>query len=299
MKIIGLVPNLKKDIDLQHTRSLIQWLEQKKIQVKIPQTIGGILGRIDLECSIELLYQQADFLVALGGDGTILSTARQAAPFSKPILGVNLGKLGFLAEVEKTASFTALEQILQGHYTIEKRMMLDAIIISQNKILSDPFIALNDAVITRGSFSRMADLYIYVNNEFVNRFSADGIIISTPTGSTGYNLSAGGPIIHPSTEAMVITPICSHSLYARSFVVSQQDIVTIHIGGQYIDQENNKIEEEIPHEMMLTLDGQLGYSLQREDKIVIQKSSYYTHLIKTTEQNFYDIVRKKIVGGRK
>ena len=298
MKTIGLIPNAKKDLSLHHTRSFIEWFEKKQLQVKVPESIGDLLNRKDLQFPFQSLYTQADFLVVLGGDGTILNTARQAAFFSTPILGVNLGKLGFLAEVEKATAFEALEQILQGHYTIEKRMMLNAMIISKGQVLSDPFIALNDAVITRGSFSRMIDLYIYVNDEFVNQFSADGIIISTPTGSTGYNLSAGSPIVHPSTEAMVITPICPHSLHARSFVVSQQDIVTICIGGEHIDEEVSGADN-VAHEIMLTLDGQLGYRLQSGDKVVIQKSSHYTHLIKTSQQSFYGILRKKIVGGRK
>ncbi|NMA83838.1 MAG: NAD(+)/NADH kinase [Epulopiscium sp.] len=298
MNIVGLIPNVQKDPHLHHTQFFIHGLEQKNINIKVSETVADLLERQDLKSSTTDLYKQVDFLIVLGGDGTILNAARQAAPFCTPILGVNLGKLGFLAEVEEAASFDIVDRILQGQYRVERRMMLDISIISNGQLLPDPFIALNDAVITKGAFSRMIDLHIYVNDEFVNMFSADGIIISTPTGSTGYNLSAGGPILHPSTEMMVITPICPHSLHARSFVVSQDDVVTIRIGGERIE-EGADLFGELTHEIMLTVDGQLGHRLQGQDEIIIKKSSQYTHLIKASNQSFYDILRKKIVGSRK
>ncbi len=286
MKKVGIIPNLDKDIDLVTTKQLVQWIHSKQWIPLMTEPIADKLNHLYPHSTAEEIYSAADFLIVLGGDGTLLGVSRHAALHDTPVMGVNLGTLGFLTEVEKAGMISALECLFTGNYSIQKRMMLEASILTQSTI-HDTFIALNDVGITRGSFSRIIDLHIYINDQFVDVFPADGIIISTPTGSTAYNLSAGGPILNPTSEMMVITPICPHTLYARSFVVSGDDTIKILIG------------QNTSHDILLTMDGQIGHPLRNKDIILIRKSKYYTSLIKTSNTNFYDILRKKIAGVRK
>ncbi|MDK2789111.1 MAG: kinase [Epulopiscium sp.] len=285
MKRIGLLPNVEKDIGLVNTAMILDWLEKKNCTINLLEVPAQLLQRSDLAKNENQLYRDSDFIVVLGGDGTFLGAARNAALYDTPILGINLGTLGFLAEVEKRSSLEALQKVLNGEYNIEKRMMLEASVYDCHND-ERKFICLNDIGITRGSLSRIIDLKIFINDNFVDDYPADGIIISTPTGSTGYNLSAGGPILDPNTNMMVITPICPHSLYARSIVVSDGDIIKVQIG------------ENFGCDVILTIDGQMGYHLKSNDIVTIQKSQYQTSLIKTSIYSFFDILRKKIVGTR-
>ncbi|MBZ4669120.1 MAG: kinase [Defluviitaleaceae bacterium] len=285
MKRIGLLPNVEKDIGLVNTAMILDWLEKKNCTINLLEVPAQLLQRSDLAKNENQLYRDSDFIVVLGGDGTFLGAARNAALYDTPILGINLGTLGFLAEVEKRSSLEALQKVLNGEYNIEKRMMLEASVYDCHND-ERKFICLNDIGITRGSLSRIIDLKIFINDNFVDDYPADGIIISTPTGSTGYNLSAGGPILDPNTNMMVITPICPHSLYARSIVVSDGDIIKVQIG------------ENFGCDVILTIDGQMGYHLKSNDIVTIQKSQYQTSLIKTSNYSFFDILRKKIVGTR-
>ncbi|WP_058485273.1 NAD(+)/NADH kinase [Defluviitalea phaphyphila] len=280
MKTIGLISNTKKDIKLKNTSMIIDWLLKKNCNIYIPENISNILNAPNLEKEENKIYKESDFIIVLGGDGTFLRAAREASLYNTPILGINLGTLGFLTEVDKNSSFTVLEKVLNGEYYIETRMMLETN-VNNNK---NHLISLNDVVISRSSLSRIIDFKIYINDKFVDNYTADGVIISSPTGSTAYNLSAGGPILEPSTNMMGITPICPHSLYARSIVVSSEDIITIEIG------------ENLYFDIILTIDGQMGYRLKNNDIVSIKKSHYKTHLIRTKEYNFYDVLRKKLLG---
>lgn len=284
MKTIGLLPNIQKDISLVNTAMILDWLTKKNCTINLLKTPAELLNRPDLKREEEEIYRDSDFIVVLGGDGTFLAAARKAAIYNTPILGINLGTLGFLAEVDKKSSLLALQKVLNGEYIIEKRMMLEASVYDHNNKAEKKLICLNDIGITRGSLSRIIDLKIFINDNFVDDYPADGIIVSTPTGSTGYNLSAGGPILDPNTNMMVITPICPHSLYARSIVVSDGDEIKVQIG------------ENLYCDVILTIDGQMGYHLKNKDIVKIQKSNYVTNLIKTSNYSFYDILRKKIVG---
>ncbi|HOQ16384.1 MAG: NAD(+)/NADH kinase [Epulopiscium sp.] len=287
MKKAGLIVNIKKDINLDSSIKIMDWLMQRNCLVYIPENLAKILEKPHLSKKEEEIYQDSDFIVVLGGDGTFLSAARKAAIYDTPILGINLGTLGFLAEVEKASSLQALEKVLAGNYSIEKRMMLEVKVKDCKKNNQQKLICLNDIGVTRSSLSRIINLKVYINNQFVDYYSADGIIVSTPTGSTAYNLSAGGPILDPNSKMMVITPICPHSLSARSIVVSDEDYIEIEIC------ENHNCD------IILTIDGQLGYQLDNHDIIQVTKSTYMTKIIKTSDYNFYDILRKKIVGIRK
>ncbi|NLK20934.1 MAG: NAD(+)/NADH kinase [Epulopiscium sp.] len=283
MKKIGLIPNVQKDIGLKDTIMIMDCLIKKNRQIYIPSALSEVLNTPQFEKPEDELYKDSDFIIVLGGDGTLLGAARKAAIYNTPILGINLGTLGFLAEVEKKSSILALQRVLDGDYSIEKRMMLEAAVDIQDSD-NNKLICLNDIGITRGSLSRIIDLSIYINDKFVDDYPADGVIIATPTGSTAYNLSAGGPILDPKTNMIVITPICPHSLYARSIVVSGEDEIKIQLGNSSCS------------DVILTIDGQLGYQLKSNDTIKVKKSDYITSLIKTSDNSFYDILRKKIVG---
>ena len=196
------------------------------------------------------------------------------------MLGINLGHLGFLTEVEAEDMYSALELIVSGEYEIEKRMMLVAI-VEKDGIQLEKAIALNDVGITKGPFSRIINLGVYVNNTFVDLYSADGIIVSSPTGSTAYSLSAGGPIVSPDLQVLIITPVCPHTLHSRSIVISNEDLVKIEIC------KNNT-------EVMLTLDGQQGYKVKSGDVVTIRQSKYFTSLVKLKDRSFYQVLRQKM-----
>ena len=197
-----------------------------------------------------------------------------------PLFGINLGHLGFLTEVEADDMFPALEDLISGEYEIEKRMMLVAT-VEKDGIELEKSIALNDVGITKGPFSRIISLGIYINDSFVDLYSADGVIISSPTGSKAYSLSAGGPIVSPDLKVLIITPICPHILHSRSIVISNNDIVKIEVCL------NNT-------EVMLTLDGQQGYKVKSGDIVTVRQSQYFTSLIKLKNRSFFQVLRQKM-----
>jgi len=282
MKKVGIVPNLSKDSNLEFTSKIIEWIENAGGTVYLNEVASSKLDRLDLASRASTMYKEVDFVIVLGGDGTLLSVARQVAMNETPILGVNLGHLGFLAEVEVKDLYSALEKVMKGNYVIEKRMMLEANVIKDN-IQTETFYALNDIGITKGSFSRIVKLETYVNNCLVDIYPADGLIISSPTGSTAYSLSAGGPIVNPDMSLLIITPICPHTLYSRSIVISDKETVRIEVQDNY-------------HDVMLTIDGQQGYKLKGGDVITVTKADFCANLIKITDKCFYDLLRKKLSG---
>lgn len=280
MKNICVMPNIHKDKNLRITRSLVEWIIQHGYTPILNEIVAQKIGFSEYGKSGTEIFEKSDFIVALGGDGTILNVARQCASFSTPILGVNLGHLGFLAEVDAENVVEAVEKIVNNEFFIDKRMMLEASIIKENMEAVN-LIALNDIVVTRGSFSRMVKLKVFVNEQYVNTYLADGIIISSPTGSTAYSLSAGGPIVYPNLELFVITPICPHTLHSRSIIVSEKDKVKLVIVGENQD-------------VMVTTDGQQGYKLNSGDTIYVKKSNRYTNLIRLKSMNFFELLRSKL-----
>lgn len=278
MKHIGIYPNLKKENVEDITKDTIKWLESKGIQVYIPREAYQHLN-IPVNKPLKEVLDKIGIVISLGGDGTLLRVAREVSHKGIPILGVNFGHLGFLTELEIPELFIGLNKIIRNNYYIENRMMLKAWLESPN--LNQNFYALNDIVITKGSFARLIMLETYVNDEYVETYPADGLIISTPTGSTAYSLAAGGPIVNPNLDLLLITPICPHSLYARSLVVSESDKVKVKIIADHKD-------------IMLTVDGQQGFRLEPEDEINIGKANFNTKLIRLKERNFYEILREKL-----
>lgn len=284
MKKVGFITNVDKDPRFENTTELVKFTLERGCEVLLTEGAAKMTGMGTALSGVEDIYEQADFVVVLGGDGTILRVARRTAMYSTPILGINFGTLGYIADVEKADAKDAISSVLDNNYKIEKRMMVEAC-IERKGIINDRNIALNEVCINNSGFSRIISLGVEVNDQYIDTFRSDGIIVSTPTGSTAYNLSAGGPILNPSTQLMTITHICPHALYARPIVVSGNDVVKIKIGSSY----NN---------IQMTLDGQSCIQLKNEDVIRIRKSKYYSDIIKTTNMSFYDILRRKMVAVR-
>ena len=282
-KKIGFVTNIEKDPTLQETKKMVDFVLKKGCEVYVSENFSDVHPDVIATSSSEM-YKSVDFVVVIGGDGTILRVARSAAIFDTPILGINFGTLGYLADVEKINVIDAIEKVLNGDFTIENRMMLEPY-VERGCVSHEINLALNEVCITNSVCSRMIKLSVEVNGEYFDTFRADGIIVSTPTGSTAYNLSAGGPILSPHTELMTITHICPHTLYARPFVIDGNDVVRIRVQSNY----NN---------VQMSCDGQSTVQMKNDDVIIVKKSRYVTRIIKTTNMNFYDILRRKMVEVR-
>lgn len=278
------IPNILKSESYQLTCDIVEWLSNHHYEVFVTEDVGNLYGLESYNTDKKEALRKAECAIVLGGDGTILSVARETASYNLPILGVNLGRLGFLAEVDPQDILKTLEEVGAGKHFTESRMMLQTKIIEDGKVINLG-LALNDIVATRGAISRMVGYSVYVNDELVNTFYADGIIVSTPTGSTAYNLSAGGPILGPCNEMIVITPICPHSLTARSIVISSQDMVRINFGHNL---------KSIDKDLQVTIDGQHAVPITNETEIFIEKATEYTRLIKLNSIDFYTLLRKKL-----
>ncbi len=227
------------------------------------------------------LLSDVDAAIVLGGDGTMLRAARDLGGSPTPLVGINLGTLGFLTEIEVSNVYQALDRLLTDDYFVEKRMMIEG------AVNGDTYHALNDIVISRAGFSRIIGLNIYVNDELLETYEADGVIVATPTGSTGYNLSAGGPIISPKSKAIVVTPISPHSLMAKSVVFDSTDEVRIEIVKKRKTQDT---------EAIVSFDGSDNAGLSAGDSVTAKMSSREITLIKMYDVNFYKILRDKIGG---
>lgn len=280
MKKVGLIINKDKDVDFTITKKILDWILEESVLVYVCDKIDYNHPKLVFVDKIQM-FKNVDFVITLGGDGTILGVAREIVEYEIPILGVNLGHLGFITEVEIKELFYALEKVLSNDYYIEKRLMLQAKVITKNNVVKN-FYALNDICITRGYLSRMVKLNTYINNNFVDVYNSDGLLVSTPTGSTAYSLSAGGPIVNPTLNVMLITPICPHSLKFRTIVVSENDSIDIHVDGDSGDV------------IYITADGQEGYKLLSGDVVNVKKLEKSLNLIKVLDRSFYDILRNKL-----
>lgn len=233
------------------------------------------------EYALDDLINGIKAVIVLGGDGTMLRVAALLEGRDVPIMGINLGTLGFLTEVEQSNVFNALDRLMSGDYEIEKRMMIEG------SVNGNAFHALNDIVITRAGFSRIICLNLYVNGQLLDTYEADGIIVATPTGSTGYNLSAGGPIVSPKSKAIVVTPISPHSLTSKSVVFDSSDKIKIEIGKKRKTQDT---------EAIVSFDGSHNTELAAGDIVNASISVRETSLIKMYDNNFYSVLREKIGG---
>lgn len=283
IKTVGVVVKPDHEEAWQTACELSEWLGERCI---------NIIGKPHSETKIceiqtaatEKFKEDVDLIVVLGGDGTMISTARLTGEKETLVLGINYGSLGYLTEFRIEEMFPALEEIFKGNYEVDCRVMLeiehwrDAELLGTGRIL-------NDVVINKAVLARIIEVEVELNGLYVNSFRADGLIISTPTGSTAYNLSAGGPIVFPSMNAMVLTPICPFTLTNRPIVVP--DTAEI----------NLKLKNESDG-VVLTLDGQVGYQMQREDRVSIRKSRTNFNLVQPPNRNYFDVLRNKLKWGR-
>jgi NAD+ kinase len=268
---------------------LVEWCAGREIVV-----VGGPRfqrERVEAEtgCAVEMtsheeLVRGVDLIVVLGGDGTMIGAARMVGDRETPVLGVNFGTLGYLAEFTVEDMIPALEAVLAGDYTLDRRLMLAATVLRGGEQLMHDRV-LNDVVISKSALARIVEIEATVDGKFVNRFRADGLIISTPTGSTAYNLSAGGPVIYPSMHAVVVTPICPHTLSNRPLVLPD-------------DAEFELVLKTPREEVALTLDGQVGMPLEYEDRVRVRKSRTGFNLIQALTRNYFDVLRNKLKWGR-
>lgn len=262
---------------------LLQWLESRGIQAVLDEETAAALPGSSKGQARPAVADASQLLLVLGGDGTMLAAARLAAPRRIPILPINMGSLGFLTSFTLDELYPALEETLAGSPSISQRVMLQAELVRAGSVL-DSQSALNDVVIHKGALARMIQLELSINSDFVCRYRADGLIVSSPTGSTAYSLSAGGPIVHPAVEAFIITPICPHMLTDRPLVVRDYCCLEVKLNG---DAES----------VYLTLDGQRGVPLEPTDILRVQRAKEQLQLIQPPRKPYFEILRNKLKWG--
>ena len=261
---------------------MVGWLRARNIDVVLDTTSAILLGEQGGYQKTQLA-SKADVLLVLGGDGTMLNAARLAGERSIPILGVNMGGLGFLTEVRLENLYPSLERVFANDFVLDERLMLRTHIHRHGETVAQG-VVLNDVVISKGTLARMIELKIAIQGQFVTNLRGDGLIVSSPTGSTAYSLSAGGPIIDPAVQSLILTPICPHTLTHRPLIVP---------GNAEIDVTLTSKDDGA----MATLDGQVGVAITQGDTVVIQTSEHRTRLIRFPESNYYDVLREKLKWG--
>ncbi|MBM6723461.1 MULTISPECIES: NAD(+)/NADH kinase [Oscillospiraceae] len=286
MKVV-LSPNPYRDRGLKAAQAAEKILRSVGVETVmcLPFPVEG--GSLDLPKHIRFKNTQeelksADMLICFGGDGTILHAAKDANACHVPVLGVNLGSVGFMAELEQ-GELSMLSRLAAGKYTIESRMMLDVVVRREGKIIYSD-LALNDAAVTKGAVARVVDLEVYGDKVLISSFSADGVIISTPTGSTAYSMSAGGPIVEPTAENIIVTPICPHALSARSFVLGRGRLLSVKLGRM------------VRKTTYLSVDGGKAFRLNGGDVVEARESKSKTQLVRVTGRTFYEILNHKLGG---
>jgi NAD+ kinase len=282
---VGIVSRPRQEDVAAVAPKLIEWLESRGLSVLYDKETAACLVNSGRVCSREDLTARVDLVIVLGGDGTLLATARAFRDSTVPVLPINLGGLGFLTSVKLADLYSILEEVLQGRNRVSERSMLEANINRGEKTIACHR-ALNDAVLNKGALARIIDLDLSVNGEFVCSFKADGLIISTPTGSTAYSLAAGGPIVYPQVPAFVVTPICPHTLTNRPLVIPESSKIEI----AFRSNDN---------QVYLTLDGQVGVELEPGDRIAISKSPSPLRLVRPARNTYFEILRNKLKWGER
>ena len=286
MKRVILCPNPYRDKGLAAAKEANSILRSVGLETVycLPFKPEGGDGQFGVHCRpLHQEIRSSDLIIAFGGDGTILHLARTASMRSTPVLGVNLGSLGFMSDLE-AGELDLLKNLANGRYRREKRMMLDVAVVREGRTVYTGG-ALNDAVITKGAMARVVRLQVTAGEEQLGIFSGDGVVVATPTGSTGYSLSAGGPIVEPTAQNFVISPICAHTVFTKSFVLSATGTVTV------IPAEPSR------KQVYLSVDGGKAFSLRQGDKVRICRSRYETELLRLTDKSIYEILRTKMTGG--
>lgn len=282
MHTIGILTKPKFP-DVKHIlKDLVAWLRDRKKEVVLDAKTASLIGEPPSYQKTQVATL-SDLVLVLGGDGTMLSAARLLEERPVPILGINMGGLGFLTEVTLDQMFPTLEKVFAGEFTIEERLMLRARIHRHGEHVAQAAV-LNDVVVSKGTLARMIEIQISIDGQFVTSLRGDGLIVSTPTGSTAYSLSAGGPIINPSVHAIILTPICPHTLSHRPLLIPSSAMIEIILSSK---------EEGA----MATFDGQVGVALTQGDTVVVSASQHRTHLARLPDRTYYDVLRRKLNWG--
>jgi NAD+ kinase len=290
MKRIGIISKQNKPEAISVIQNLVEWLRPKEVEVFVEDGTGrlldpGLSGSYLNPMEREEIPKHVEMVIVLGGDGTLLSVARQVWNRKLPILGVNLGGLGFLTEIALEELYPVLEKILKGDFQTNEREVLHASVVRKGQKIAD-YIILNDAVVNKGALARIIDLETTIDGEYLATFQSDGLIISTPTGSTAYNLSAGGPIVFPSLHTIIITPICPHTLTNRPIILPDDLMIRTMLKSKN-------------QEVFLTLDGQLGFPLEFEDVVEVKKAEGCILLIKSPYRQYFELLRQKLKWGER
>lgn len=282
---IGLFPNTDKENIVTLLHQIMQYLHEHGVRVLLSKDTAEKTGQSRFGYSQQEILQNITMGIAIGGDGTLLNTAREVSAAGIPICGINIGKLGFLTEIELPNLNKALNRLIAGEYQIEEHLMLDAMIIRDNKVIHVSS-ALNDVVISKNGVSRMIKFNVFLDDVRTANYAADGLIIATATGSTGHSLSAGGPIINPLLKVMVLTPICSHTLHARPLIVSGEEEIKVEMT---VNQED----------VVLTIDGQTVYSLSASDTVLVKRCPFNAQFIRLNGRSYYETLRTKLWRSEK
>jgi NAD+ kinase len=264
-------------------RPLLDWLTKRGIRGLYDTETAESLRDDSGGKARDVLARECDLILVLGGDGTLIAAAREAAPLGIPVLPINLGSLGFLTSFTLEELYPALEETIAGHLEASERMMLTASLVRDGKVVESQRV-LNEAVVTKGALARMIELELLIDGDFVCRYRADGLIVATPTGSTAYSLSAGGPIVHPGVESIILTPICPHTLTDRPLVVGDCCNVEVRLRGA-------------AESVYLTLDGQKGLLMESEDRVLMARAKERLKLIQPHRKSYYEILRSKLKWG--
>jgi NAD+ kinase len=287
IKKCGIVANKRKPDVAKLVAGLAAWLEARHVAPLVWDDLAGMLDRTDLR-PLDEVGGESDIVIAVGGDGTLLRAARAVGDRLIPVLGVNVGSLGFLTEVTVDEMYESLNEILGGGFHYEDRMNVDGTVFRDGEKIAS-VTALNDIVINKGALSRVIEVKIAVDCSYVTTYTADGLIISTPTGSTAYSLSAGGPIVNPAMEALIATPICPHTLAVRPMILAPTQEISVDLwAGHSLHGEP---------EVTLTVDGQVGFDLLSGDRIVFTRSEQKTRLVLSGYRSFYGVLSSKLKWG--
>ena len=284
IRIVGILSRPRRADLTNVVAPLLDWLAKRGYRaIYDTETAEALSDGSNSGFLREDVAAQSDLLVVLGGDGTLLAAAREAAPHGIPILPINLGSLGFLTSFTLEELYPALEECLSGKAETSERVMLTASLRRHGQIVESKNV-LNEAVINKGALARMIEVELFIDSEFVCRYRADGLIIATPTGSTAYSLSAGGPIVHPAVESLIVTPICPHTLTDRPVVIGDNCSIEMRLRGQ-------------AESVYLTLDGQKGIVMESDDCVSIARAQDRLRLIQPHRKSYYEILRNKLKWG--
>ncbi len=281
MKNFGIIGHLQRPNLEKTVKTVIDWLKSQNLKYWVCEELAEAVSETEYVKPYSRIWEGADCILSLGGDGTMLFSIRAVGDHGIPVFGINVGSLGFLTEIMPEDIPSELEKLKNGKYTIEERMALEANIVGTEK---GKYYALNDIVLDRGETIRLIKLDLYRNNQFVCPYNADGLIISTPTGSTAYNLAAGGPVLHPHLGALIANPICPHSLTLRPILFDDQSELMVKVSSGETD-------------VRLTVDGQISCILDPGAEVVVRKAPHVVKLIRIKDYSFFEILRTKLHWG--